>query len=167
MIAVAAIVGVALLFTKVLDLQKRLDAAQGVSPIPAPTAMPRPVEVAHNMNRIQNYVHKLWWAGKAGNLPLASFYRHEIKEEMEEVAAAGIVEKGIPISAHMQVYGIRAIDVLKDQLANDSLKDFEPRFAALIDACNACHQSSGHAELRMRVPDNNRFSEQVFTNDTK
>lgn len=169
LIAIAAVIGVLLLFTKVVDLQQEVVRLKEGAAIAGASSVPKAgtVEVAHNMNRIQNYAHKLWWAGRGGDIELARFYRHEIKEEMEEVANAGIVDKGIPVSEHMKVYGIRAIDVLKEQLATDSLKDFETRYLALIDACNACHQSSGHPELRMQVPATNRFPEQVFTNTPK
>ena len=168
LIAIAAVLGVLLLFTKVVDLQQEVGRLKGAAASAgAPIAQAGTVEVAHNMNRIQNYVHKLWWAGRGRDIELARFYRHEIKEEMEEVANAGIVDKGVPVSEHMKVYGIRAIDVLKEQLATDSLKDFETRYLAMIEACNACHQSSGHPELRMQVPATNRFPEQVFTNTPK
>ncbi len=165
-LAVVALAAVLLLFTRVQQLQDRLERVAGPATGPAvsaPSAPAAQVEVAHNMNRIQNYVHKLWWAGNSGHLELAKFYRHEIKEEMEEVANAGIMDKTIPVSQHMKVYGIRAIDVLKEQLAADSLKDFPMRYNALIEACNACHASCAHPELRMQVPLTNRYPEQVFT----
>jgi hypothetical protein len=127
---------------------------------PAPTA---PVEVAHQMNRIQAYAEKLWWAGEAGNLPLAKFYRHELKEEMEVVAAAGIEEDGIRVSENMQVYGIRSIDAMKELLATSGLKDFRTGYDGLILSCNSCHMASGHAEIVVRIPTENRFTGQVFT----
>lgn len=165
-LAVAALAAVLLLFTRVQQLQDRLERVSGTGTGQAMATTPAPaaqVEVAHNMNRIQNYAHKLWWAGQGGHLELAKFYRHEIKEEMEEVADAGIMDKTIPVSQHMKVYGLRAIDVLKEQFATDSLRDFPARYAALIEACNACHASCAHPELRMQVPMTNRYPEQVFT----
>lgn len=122
-----------------------------------------PVEVAHHMARIQHHAEKLWWAGKAGNLELAKFYRHEIKEEMEVVANGAVVDDGLPVSEHMKVYGIRAIDAMKEQLATDGLKGFEDNYATLISTCNSCHSVTGHPELRMQVPTDNRFSGQDFT----
>lgn len=122
-----------------------------------------PVEVAHHMARIQHHAEKLWWAGQAGNLELAKFYRHEIKEEMEVIADGNVVDDGVPVSDHMKVYGVRAIDALKEQLATDGLKDFDDRYMALIATCNTCHRVTGHPELRMRAPTENRFSGQDFT----
>ncbi len=164
-LAVLALAGVFVVFVRQNKLQKQLDKEQGTGTITtiAPAATAAPVEVAHHMARIQQHAEKLWWAGQAGHLELAKFYRHEIKEEMEVVAQANLVDNGIPVSDHMKVYGIRAIDALKEQLAADSLKDFGDRYEALILACNSCHQVSGHPELHMRVPTENRFSGQDFT----
>jgi hypothetical protein len=166
LLAVIALVGVFVVFVRQNRLQQELKGKAGqdrtrlVSVAPSSTV---PVEVAHYMARIQQHAEKLWWAGQAGNLELAKFYRHEIKEEMEVVAGGNVVDDGVPVSEHMMVYGIRAVDALKDQLATDGLKDFKDRYEALILACNSCHKVTGHPELRMRIPAENRFAGQDFT----
>ncbi len=166
LISVIALLGVFALFVRQSELRKEVDKSQeprtGLSIRPAATA-PAAVEVAHHMARIQQHAEKLWWAGQAGNLELAKFYRHEIKEEMEVVADGNVVDDGVPVSDHIKVYGIRAIDALKEQLASERLKDFGNRYDALILACNSCHRISGHPELRMRIPSDNRFTGQDFT----
>jgi hypothetical protein len=162
-LALAALVIGAVLIGKVNKLDDRLGGAPGqASSAPTATAA-APVEVAHNMTRIQAYAEKLWWAGSAHNLELAKFYRHEIKEEMEEIANAGVMDGAINVSENMKVYGIRSIDALKEQLAMDSLKDFPARYEAVINTCNSCHAVSGHPELRIILPANNRFTNQDFT----
>lgn len=163
-LAVLALVGVFVVFVRQNSLQserKKQDRTPPGAPALSATAA-APVEVAHHMNRIQLYAEKLWWAGQAGNLELAKFYRHEIKEEMEVVADGNVVDNGIPVSEHMKVYGVRAIDALKEQLATDGLKDFPDRYEALINTCNSCHRVSGHPELHMRIPTENRFTGQDF-----
>lgn len=163
-LAVLALAGVFVVFVRQNSLQKQLDKGAGreQGPIAASPPSAAPVEVAHHMARIQHHAEKLWWAGQAGNLELARFYRHEIKEEMEAVASGKVMDGTIPVSEHMQVYGIRSIDALKEQLAADGLKDFKDRYEALILACNSCHRVSGHPELHMRIPTENRFTGQDF-----
>lgn len=156
-IALIALLGVVMLAART----RREAAAEGAVGAARPAAAPA-VEVAHQMTRIQAYAEKLWWAGEAGNLPLARFYRHGIKEEMEVVATAGIVEDGIPVSEHMQVYGIRSIDAMKELLASGGLKDFRSGYESLMLACTSCHAASGHPELVVTAPTVNRFSGQVF-----
>ncbi len=141
--------------------QKRTTAASANAPVSAANAAP--VEVAHHMARIQAHAEKLWWAGQGGNLELAKFYRHEIKEEMEVIAQARVVDDGVPVGEHMQVYGIRAIDALKEQLATQGLTGFNDHYETLINTCNSCHAVTGHPYLRMRIPATDRFSGQVFS----
>jgi aspartate/glutamate racemase len=114
------------------------------------------------MARIQAHAEKLWWAGEAGNVELAKFYRHEIKEEMEVVADAGIVEDGIKVSENMQVYGIRSIEAMKELLATSGLQEFRTGYETLVLSCNSCHKASGHPEIRIGVPTENRFTGQIF-----
>lgn len=165
-LAAIALVGVFVVFVRQNKLQDEMKGRSGqdrATVITAATATKPPVEVAHYMARIQQHAEKLWWAGQEGNLELAKFYRHEIKEEMEAVADGGVVDDGVPVSEHMKVYGIRAADALKEQLATDGLKDFDDHYEALILACNSCHKVTGHPELRMRVPAENRFTGQDFS----
>ncbi len=163
-LAVIALVGVFVVFVRQNSLQGEMKKGviPGVVNVTASAPATVPVEVAHYMARIQHHTEKLWWAGQAGNLELAKFYRHEIKEEMEVVANGSVVDDGVPVSDHMKVYGIRAIDALKEQIATDGLKDFADRYEALINTCNSCHRVTGHPQLHMRVPTANRFSGQDF-----
>ncbi len=161
-LVLALLAVVALLMHRISKLEERMDGgvpkvAPGAAAIGAPM-----VEVAPAMMRMQHLAHKLWYSGQAGNLELAKFYRHEVKEVMEEIANAEIEEKDIPISENMRTYGIRSIEALKVQLNADSLKDFPERYETLINTCNSCHAVCGHPELRMKVPETNRYTDQVF-----
>lgn len=121
-----------------------------------------PLEVAVYMGRIQIYANKLWSAGKAGNLPLADFYRHEMKEAMEEVAKAGILDDGVDVSEKMSTYGIKTLDAMKAAFQADGLKDFDARFATLVEVCNTCHRECGKPYLRIKVPTYTRYDDQEF-----
>ncbi len=52
------------------------------------------LEVAVLMQRFQWNVNKLYFAGMAGNKPLAGFYLHELEESMEDLAEHPIEENG-------------------------------------------------------------------------
>ena len=160
-----ALAVVAVLMHRMNTLEKRLTAltnGNGVQPISMAAPATPEVEVAVFMARIQSHARKLWAAGSAGNLPLAEFYRHELKEEMEAVADGNIIDDGVPVSTYMKTYGITAIDALKQQLKDDGLKDFGNRYAALISNCNSCHTATGHPYLVMQVPTSMPFDDQVF-----
>lgn len=164
-IAVAALLAVAFLFKRVGELEKRLKAGQGRTGVAVAPQAPAaaPVEVARNMGRIQNYAAKMWYAAQAGNLKLVEFYRHEMKEEMEEVADAALVDDGVPVSDNMKTYGIRAADALKAHLKEKGLEGFNDQYEVLIGTCNSCHVTCGHTELRMQVPTMDRYTDQQFS----
>lgn len=165
-IALAALLAVAFLMKRVGDLEDRLKALSAGRTVPAmaPAAQAAaPVEVAQNMGRIQAYAHKMWFAGQAGNAALVEFYRHEMKEEMEAVADAALVDDGVPVSDHMKVYGLRAMEALKADLKANGLAHFNDQYAALISTCNSCHTTCGHPELLMQAPTTDRYSDQLFS----
>lgn len=155
---VIAMVHLSKLEARLLALEKGTTASTAVA-----TTATGPVEIAVHMARIQVYMHKLYWAGMAQNVPLADFYRHEIKEVMEEVAKAGIKEDGVDISAMMNATGIPAIDAMKAHLKDKGVAGFREQYDALIGACNSCHTASGHGMVRIQVPLENRYSDQAFT----
>ena len=162
-LVLALLAVVALLMHRINKLEERMDGGVPKTTPGAPVMGTAPVvEVAPAMMRIQHLSHKLWFSGQAGNLELAKFYRHEVKEVMEEIANAEIVDKEVHVSEHMRTYGIRAIEALKVQLNTDSLKDFTDHYETLIITCNSCHVVCGHPELRMKVPETNRYTDQVF-----
>jgi hypothetical protein len=162
LLTLAALFGMVIALTRLSTLEDRVRAAernQGTGT--AAAAAPAP-EVAIYMGRIQVYMHKLYWAGMAKNLPLADFYRHEIKEVMEEVAQASIVEDGIDVSAKMNVYGIRTIDGMKAALKEQGLEGFGAQYDLLVNTCNTCHRETGHPMIQVQVPTENRYTDQVF-----
>jgi hypothetical protein len=161
LLTLAALFGMVIALTRLSTLEDRVRAAERNQGTGAVSAAPAP-EVAIYMGRIQVYMHKLYWAGMAKNLPLADFYRHEIKEVMEEVAKASIVEDGIDVSAKMDVYGIRTIDGMKAALKEQGLEGFGAQYDLLVNTCNTCHRETGHPMIQVQVPTENRYTDQVF-----
>lgn len=158
--AVVACAAVFFLMVKVQRLERQL------KPHPAATVTAAPAggfEVAPYMGRIQTYANKLWSAGKSGNLPLADFYRHEIKEQMEEIAHAGVLDDGIDVSGKMEAYGLRTIEAMKQELKAGGLKDFDGQFHSLINTCNTCHVECNKPFLVVKVPTYTRYDDQDFT----
>jgi len=161
LVTLAALFGLVIALTRLSTLEDRVRAAERNQGTALAAAAPEP-EVAVYMGRIQVYMHKLYWAGMAQNLPLADFYRHEIKEVMEEVAKAGIVDDGIDVSAKMNVYGIRTIDGMKASLKEKGLEGFSTQYTELVNTCNTCHRETGHPMIQVQVPLENRYTDQVF-----
>jgi hypothetical protein len=99
---------------------------------------------------------KLWFAGHAGNWPLADYEIGELKEgfdDVDELLGGDIVERhvGAPIATLQQ-----AIDA-KNGAA------FATAFDGLSAGCNACHHTLDHAFIVIQRPTLLPYSNQVFT----
>jgi hypothetical protein len=154
------------LYVRVTDLSEEVKVlrSQKVVIAPQPTlTTPAQFEVAVAMGRIQQYTHKLWWAGQGGNVPLVQFYLHEIEEAMEEVAEAGVVDEDVEVSAQMLQYGPPIVEAFADKVRTSGLTDFAQQYDVLMSTCNSCHMATKHPYLRVQVPSLSRFSDQVFT----
>lgn len=119
-------------------------------------------ELAEYMMRLQWYANKLYFAGEAGNQPLADFYLHEIEEVMEEVVKAGIVDEGVQVSEHMKAYGLSYAEDFLDELRAEGLGNFGERYSGLIANCNSCHTVTEHSYIKIITPTTPVVSNQDF-----
>jgi hypothetical protein len=122
-----------------------------------PAAAPEPYQPAlGEIMALQQMRHiKLWFAGQAGNWPLADYEIGELNEGFENVhklLGGDIVEQhvGAPIAALQ-----KAIDA-KDRSA------FIAAFDKLSAGCNACHQALDHGFIAIQRPTALPYSNQVF-----
>src|SRR5271155_4712177 len=98
---------------------------------------------------------KLWFAGHAGNWPLADYEIGELKEGFDDVSqllGGDVVEQhvGVPLTALQ-----KSIDA-KDGAA------FTTAFDSLSAGCNACHHTLDHAFIVIQRPASLPYSNQVF-----
>jgi hypothetical protein len=119
------------------------------------------IEIVHFMERIQSFHSKLYFAGINNNKLLLEFYIHEIKEEMDVIAGAGIFDEGVNISENMKVWGIRNVNKFSEEMATPQF-NFKNSFKELTNACNSCHQSTGHPFIKIIEPTAPSFFNQDF-----
>jgi len=155
LVALVAVVVAFLAMQRVGELESKL-----TEPAAAPTE--GHYEVAVVMGRIQQYHQKWWAAGQAGNVELAAFYLHELEESMEEVVEAGVQDDGIDVSQAMSTFGLPAIAELERLLKEEGVQAMHAKGAILVNACNACHQATGHAYIRIQEPSTVLFPDQDF-----
>ena len=98
---------------------------------------------------------KLWFAGHAGNWPLADYEIGELQggfDEVSQLLGGDIVEQhvGAPLAALQ-----KAVDG-KDSAA------FAGAFDSLSAGCNACHQTLDHGFIVIQRPVSLPYSDQVF-----
>lgn len=128
-------------------------------------------ELAHLMAFVQRYAEKLYFAGVNDNAALAQFYVEELEETFEEVADGGYVEEGRDVAELVRTVARPAIEGVERAVAAEALSAegaagaralFEARYAGLVQACNSCHETTGHGYVRLIVPAVSGFPNQDF-----
>jgi hypothetical protein len=98
---------------------------------------------------------KLWFAGRAGNWPLADYEIGELKEGFDEVTkrlGGDTVEKavGAPLAA------------LEEAVDAKNSATFGSAFDKLSDGCNSCHRTFNRAFIIISRPSLSPYSDQLF-----
>jgi len=107
---------------------------------------------------------KLWFAGEAGNWPLAAYEVDELSEGFDDVVRLHPTHKDSPQPLRDLVPEL--IDAPLAQLrgaidARDKRR-FEGAFDALTAACNACHQATRFGFNVVQRPTANPYTNQRF-----
>ena len=107
---------------------------------------------------------KLWFAGQAGNWPLAGYELDELAEGLEDAAKYHPAHKSSPVPLPQLI--AKTMDLPMLHLAEAVKSKDGPAFArhydALTQACNACHLSSNFGFNVVTRPTHNPFANQSF-----
>jgi hypothetical protein len=114
------------------------------------------------MTFIQGEHAKLWYAGKAGNWPLAAYELGEIKEVMSDVQDVVPTFRDLPLADMLDAVITGEIAQLEKAIDAHDDKAFDARFDKLTAACNACHRATGNGFVRIRRPAAPAFPNQDF-----
>jgi hypothetical protein len=108
---------------------------------------------------------KLWFAGQAGNWPLASYELEELKEGFADIVTYHPVHKGSPQPISEILPQITALPLSKLSTAIESGNEtaFREAFDSLTDACNACHQAENFGFNVITRPGVNPYTNQQFS----
>ena len=107
---------------------------------------------------------KLWWAGDAGNWPLAAYELDELEEGFHDVVEFHPTHKESPVSIAVVVPEITSVPLKKLRAAIEvrNRDDFANGFDALTQACNSCHQATNFGFNVVTRPSANSFTNQEF-----
>jgi len=110
------------------------------------------------MSNIQMHHMKLWFAGKNENWKLADFEINELKENFEAIPkyCADRPESGL-----VGIIDQPLKDVSK-AVQQENLAQFKQSFNVLTTICVSCHKATKHNFIRIQIPDENIFKNQVF-----
>jgi hypothetical protein len=124
---------------------------------PAAAEAPEPYRpgLADFMAHQQERHIKLWFAGRAGNWPLADYQVDALKDGFEDVTGllgGDIVEKHVG----------PAIAALEKAIDDKNRAAFVAAYDKLSAGCNACHKTLDHAFIVIGRPASLPYSDQVF-----
>jgi hypothetical protein len=107
---------------------------------------------------------KLWFAGQAGNWPLADYELDELQEGFDDAVKYHPVHKEapLPISELLPKIMSAPLKQLRDAVAAKDAAKFAESFDALTGACNACHQEEKFEFNVVMRPTSNPYTNQNF-----
>jgi hypothetical protein len=137
-------------------------SAQDKPTTPGPAAAPPPADEPYQpglgeIMALQQMRHiKLWFAGRAGNWPLADYEVGELNEGFEDVnklLGGDTVEKAVGA----QIAALQKVIDGKDRSA------FAAAFDKLTAGCNGCHHTLDHGFIVIQRPTTLPYSNQSFS----
>jgi hypothetical protein len=134
------------------------NAQDTVKPAPAPpqASAPEPPRLGEIMTLQQLRHIKLWFAGRAGNWPLANYELGELNEGFEDLnkqLGGDTVEKAVGA----------AMQALQKIVDGKDAKAFAAAFDRLTAGCNSCHRTLERGFIAIRRPTLLPYSNQNFT----
>lgn len=112
---------------------------------------------AHAMKDVGYHYANLWFAARAGNWPLAEFYRAETRSHLRWAVRL------IPVRRNLKGEEVRLQEILApieqttlegvhQAIAAKDQRQFREAYARMLDSCYACHVASDKPYLRLQIP---------------
>jgi hypothetical protein len=105
---------------------------------------------------------KLWYAGQAGNWPLAGYELDELKEGFEDITKYYPMKDDVPTGTMADAIVAKEVADLAKLIEAKDKKNFVSGFDRLTASCNACHQASKKDFIRIQRPAGNPYTNQSF-----
>ena len=139
-------------------------AAEAPSP-PAASAIEPYVPGLGEIMSLQQMRHtKLWFAGQAGNWPLAEYELEEIGEGFDDVVKFYPTHKDSPVSPSDAIPRMVAgpLAELRQAVEKRDAAAFGKTYDGLTESCNRCHDAMNFGFNRVQRPATNPYPNQIF-----
>ena len=141
------------------------DRTAAQSPFGDPNAEPVPFnpQMSALMGLLIQPRHaKLGLAGKAGNWPLAGYMLDELRQAFVSVSRAVPRWKGLPVPDLVEAAVGNPIKLLDYGIKLRFQRQFDESYEGLTNGCNACHATTDHGYVVIKMPDASAFPNQEF-----
>ena len=135
------------------------------NPLGDPNAEPAPFnpQMSALMSMLIQPRHaKLGLAGNAENWPLAAYMLKELRQGFAVVSKAVPRWKGLPVPDLVDAAVSQPLTLLDFAIKLRYRRQFDEAYAGLTSGCNACHATTDHAFVVIKVPDASAFPNQEF-----
>jgi hypothetical protein len=105
---------------------------------------------------------KLALAGQAENWPLASYSLKELRQGFVVAARAVPRWKGLPVPDLFDAAVDQPLKLIEAAVKLQYKRQFDEAFGRLTEGCNACHATTEHAFVVIKVPSASTFPNQDF-----
>ena len=110
------------------------------------------------MGFIQGHHSKLWFAGINENWSLADFEIHELEEGFEAIEKYHAGRKETQLIATINP----ALDSVSAAIQEKNLEKFKRSYNYLTVSCTDCHIKTNHEFIKITIPTQPDYSNQVF-----
>jgi hypothetical protein len=112
---------------------------------------------SHTMQDVGFHWTNLWFAGQAGNWPLARFYFDEAHQHIEWTIRIRPVRKDldgrdVDLPSIFQAVDSSLFAAVKVAIERRNTAQFAAAYTSALDGCHSCHKASGKPYLRPIVP---------------
>jgi cytochrome c553 len=132
---------------------------------PNPKALAARIEIleglipdqAHIMADVGDHFTNLWFAGRAGNWPLADFYLGETRSHLRWAVRRIPVRKDnqgreVKLGAILEAFENSQLTALKKAVDGKDGAAFERVYRESLTVCYSCHKASDKPYLRPQIP---------------
>jgi hypothetical protein len=164
--ALAVAFGAAVLVAVIGTAAKEANPPDSTQPSTVPPPY-RPV-TSDLMNAFVQPRHiKLWLAGKDQDWVFADYERHNIGGIFARLAAAIPTYKGVSNRDLIATFATPQLAALDTAIKAKDESAFVEAYGSLTNACNGCHQATGHEWIVIKVPDSGSVPDQDFVAPTR
>jgi hypothetical protein len=140
--------------------KERAEASPDVAKLKADVARLKDVatDQAHVMVSVAYHFNNLWFAGKAGNWPLAEFYWGETRSHLRWAVRVIPVRKDnakrdINLKDILQAVENSPLKQLQEAIQAKDADKFAAAYKFTLEGCYSCHKASDKPYLRPQIPE--------------
>ena len=126
------------------------EAATSSAPPPSPADGGYTPALPTFMTELQHYSQKLGYSLEAKNAQLAGFYMIQIDRVLTEIETHVATADGLPVPPYIRALMWPSLEPLDHAIDEGHWEEATTNYKALTASCNACHNATNHAFIKIK-----------------